>query len=549
MNEEARLFGIDLGTTYSCISYMDDTGRPVVCPNLEGDSTTPSVVRYLPDDPAEGVVGATAKETAVLYPEYTIQFVKAKIGRMNNFEYGPDDDRRSTSPVTVSADILRKLAADAGVATNTTVKDVVITVPAYFGQNEKSATKRAGEEAGLNVVDIVEEPTAAAFYYGANNPGENQAICIFDLGGGTFDVTAMKIENGNLVVLTTEGDHDLGGKNWDEAMREMVIEKFREQTGFDEEFDSELLQELQIKCETAKIQLTNAEKASIALKVDREHKANIEVTREEFEARTSSLLATAIDLTRTVIDRIRERGIDIDKILLVGGSSYMPQVKKAVAEEFGMQPEINDPNQSVSKGACIYCNWKFSHIESNAASGFDADEEQAPAEVGGDQVIDTTITETGKKIVTLVDDEGQERKISVIMDIDGIGGLITVATKSFGIRTLVDGEPKITNLIVKDTQLPVEHTQTFGTAREDMRNVKITIYQSEIFDETYEIEDGVNIGEGILEGLPAGLPEHEPIDLTVKLAENGLLEITGAHNGQPLEGKVEENYSDFTAQQ
>ena len=250
------VFGIDLGTTYSCISYLKD-GHPVVCQSLEGENTTPSVVRMLPEEEAP-VVGRTAKDMAVIYPDYTIQFVKSKIGHVESFEYGAEGEKQTTTPVAVSAEILKKLAQDASAYTNTTVKDVVITVPAYFGNNEKDATREAGIQAGLNVIDIVEEPTAAAFYYGCEKSSEDEVICIFDLGGGTFDVTAMKMEAGAMTVLTTDGNHDLGGRNWDAELIAMVEEKFRDQTGYDEEFDSEILQDLQLKCEAAKRQLTNA---------------------------------------------------------------------------------------------------------------------------------------------------------------------------------------------------------------------------------------------------------------------------------------------------
>lgn len=525
------VFGIDLGTTYSCISYLKD-GHPVVCQNLEGESTTPSVVRMLPEEETP-VVGRTAKDMAVIYPDYTIQFVKSKIGHVESFEYGAEGEKQTTTPVAVSAEILKKLAQDASAYTNTPVKDVVITVPAYFGNNEKDATRQAGIDAGLNVIDIVEEPTAAAFYYGCEKSPEDEIICIFDLGGGTFDVTAMKMEAGVMTVLTTDGNHDLGGRNWDAEMIAMVEERFREQTGYEEEFDSEILQELQLKCETAKRQLTSAPKADIALKIDRKNSAVISITREEFDARTSFLLATAIDLTRAVFDRIEERGEKISKILLVGGSSFMPQVAEAIKAEFNITPELNEPNEAVSKGACIYAAWKLNKYGVGESIG------------NGETIVnDKKETEDGKIEYYLEDKKTGEKRKNVFQLPSGITEVKTIATKSFGIKAYVNRVMKIVNLIKKDTLLPFSTTQTFGTFEADMQNVSIELFQSESYEDHYDEEEGVKVGDSILEGLPAGLPADSPVDITFTLAENGLIEITGSYEGKPLNGKLEKSYAE-----
>lgn len=529
------VFGIDLGTTYSCISYLKD-GHPVVCQSLEGENTTPSVVRMLPEEEAP-VVGRTAKDMAVIYPDYTIQFVKSKIGHVESFEYGAEGEKQTTTPVAVSAEILKKLAQDASAYTNTTVKDVVITVPAYFGNNEKDATREAGIQAGLNVIDIVEEPTAAAFYYGCEKSSEDEVICIFDLGGGTFDVTAMKMEAGAMTVLTTDGNHDLGGRNWDAELIAMVEEKFRDQTGYDEEFDSEILQDLQLKCEAAKRQLTNAPKADIALTIDRKNKAVITITREEFDARTGFLLATAIDLTRAVFDRVEERGEKISKILLVGGSTFMPQVSEAVKAEFSVPVELNEPNEAVSKGACIYAAWKLLHTEITDTADVETD--------SGDKVIDIVEEEDGSTVIQIGSADGSTREVKFSLA-SGIKNRVirTVATKSFGIKAYVNREMKIVNLIKKDTILPFSTTQTFGTFEANMENVSIELFQSESYEDHYNEEEGIKVGDSILEGLPVGLPADSPVDITFTLAENGLIEITGSHNGLPLNGKLEKTYSE-----
>lgn len=537
-----KIVGIDLGTTYSCIAYMDETGRPVVCPSSEGDSTTPSVVRLLPDE--EPVAGKTAKETAVIYPDYTIQFVKSRIGKDASFEYGPKDNKVTTTPAEVSAETLKKVVRDASAYANAEIKDVVITVPAYFGVREKEETKHAGELAGLNVVDIVEEPTAAAFYYGAQNSDAEETICIFDLGGGTFDVTAMELDNGNLTVLTTAGDHDLGGKNWDRELISLVKTKFEEETGYDEEYDSDIEQEFTLKCENAKRQLSSAPTASVPLVIDRQHKANIQVTREEFDAATESLLDSAITLTKEVFERVKEKGKEITKILLVGGSTYMPQVAEGLKKEFGDLPiELNEPNEAVAKGACIYNWWKITHIdpEPNPEPG---EEPVEPKTAGNATVVETTDNGDGTRTITLEDAKTKEkREITLPAGNFGNVTITTIANKSYGIRANVDNVPKIYNLIKKDTVLPTSKTERFYTQDEGQTSVNLVLFQSESLEEIAELDEGVSIGDSILQGIPKA-DAGQPVDLTITMDESGFITITGENNGTPLEGKLELTFSE-----
>lgn len=529
-----KIVGIDLGTTYSCIAYLDDTGRPVVCPSSEGDSTTPSVVRLLPDE--EPVAGKTAKETAVIYPDYTIQFVKSRIGKDESFEYGPEEKRLTTTPAEVSAETLKKVVRDASAYTNAQIKDVVITVPAYFGVREKEETKRAGELAGLNVIDIVEEPTAAAFYYGVQKAGIDETICIFDLGGGTFDVTAMELANNSLTVLTTAGDHDLGGKNWDRELISLVKSKFEEETGYDEEYDSDIEQELTLKCENAKRQLSNAPTASVPLTVDRQHKANIQITREEFDAATESLLDSAIALTKEVFERVAENGKKISKILLVGGSTYMPQVTEALKKEFDLPLELNEPNEAVAKGACVYNQWKLANLT-------DADINDDNV-TGKDKVVEIA-EEDGKKFITLEDAETGKKRV-IGLEAGNMADIVikTVATKSYGIRVLIDGNPRIFNLIKKDTILPTNHTETFTTQNAHQTSVELVLFQSESMEEDIDLEEGIEIGKSVLNGIPDYPQKGVPVTLTITMEENGFITITGEHNGQPLEGRLELSFSE-----
>ena len=513
---EKYVFGIDLGTTYSCISYFDENMQCTPCPSMEGPTTTPSVVRLEPD--SEPVVGQSAKNTAVIYPDTTIQFVKSRIGKDASFNYGPDAEY-TTTPIAVSAEILKKLANDAANHTNSDVKRVVITVPAYFGDPERKATEQAGIDAGFDVLGIIEEPTAAAIYYGMNKSDKPENILVFDLGGGTFDITAMKIEGNSFTTLTTEGDHDLGGKNWDNALIDLVKQKFEEQTGYDDSYDSDIEQDLLIACEQAKIVLSQALKASVPVSISREYRAAIEITREEFDDVTATLLDRAISLTRKVIERVSE---PIDKILMVGGSTYMPQVREAIEREFP-QLEIfsNEPNHSVSKGAAIFAFNKYVNR--------DPDEIKEKEE---------RTTSSGEKAFVSLEEEIDTYK--GIVTLENEINIVTVATKSLGVRILLDGVPKINNLILKDTQLPASVSATYATNTPNATRIPIRIFQANNFDEYYDVDEDLQIGQAVLE-LNGDLPKGAPIEVTLSISDDGLIHVKGLDmtNNIVVEGDIE----------
>lgn len=555
MSEVSTTFGIDLGTTYSCISYMKD-GRATLCASKEGEYTTPSVVQMEPSEPAP-VVGKTAKETSLFYPEYTIQFVKSKIGIVESFEIGDEDNKRTVTPIEISAEILKKLAADAAADSNMSVKDVVITVPAYFGNNERDATIQAGKLAGLNVIGLVEEPTAAAFYYLCEKNDADATVCVFDLGGGTFDITAIQKKGTEIKVITSEGDHDLGGKNWDDALITLVEEKFRDATNMSEDEaldDEEFMQKLQLSCEQAKKQLSSATTASIPLNFDRQHRANIVITREEFDQVTSTLLERSLVLTRQVFAYLREKGINVDKLLLVGGSSRMPQVEAALKKEFsGTVDEIlvNEPDFSVAKGASIYCAWAMLN-QIDVDKEFDTGVVSENGEAVTEKVIDKHVDEeSGSTIFSIEGTDGSKREVVVpqlpgtLQDIE----IKTVATKSFGIRVLINGENKISNLILKDTVLPAVFEQSFGTNYNDQRDLSIALYQSDLRDSVYDPEYGIVIGNSALTGLPEGLPANSPVNIKIELSTDGVIVITGSYNGAPLIGELSTKYADGVAEQ
>ena len=529
MSEEKRVvFGIDLGTTYSCISYVDESENVVVIKNAENDTTTPSVVCY--EDGENIVVGETAKSTAMLYPDQTISFVKRSMGKPGvKFNVGG----KEYTPEEVSSHILRKLVKDASDATGMEVKDVVITHPAYFGINEKQATKDAGKIAGLNVVSILDEPVAAAYSYGCQN--EDSVILVYDLGGGTFDVTMIDIKtvNGekNINVVCTGGDAELGGKDWDDAIIMYFASEFEREKGIPADSlldDVEMRQELVIEAEKAKKQLSSKEKSVTAINFDGE-KARIEITREKFNEITEALLERTIMKTRDLLEEAKQKGYtSFDKLLLVGGSTYMPQVSEKIKEEFGIEPQRFDPNEAVSKGAAL-----FGHSKAYEKAVSEAIKEIVP-EHNTDNPADV-------KQFSLP----QQEKIKSELAKQGytLGGVTvaninTVTSQSFGIKAFVGGssgdmKPMIVNIITKNTTLPANSTQRFGTNENNQDNVLIELFESEVADELMEVDMGKQIGNATLD-LPSGLPANSPIDVTLGLTAEGLLSVTAI---EPSSGK------------
>ena len=289
------VFGIDLGTTYSCIAYVDETGRATVINNQEGTNTTPSVVNFA--SPTQVVVGQVAKENAVIDPQNTVSLVKTLMGKSNfAISYNGED----VSPEEASSYILRKLAGDASKLIDAEVKDVVITCPAYFGTAERTATKNAGEIAGLNVIEIISEPTAAALYYGCAKEQGEKTVLVYDLGGGTFDVTVMHVSPGKIEMVCSDGNHELGGKNWDDAVMQYLASEFCSETGFDGDFDEYAQQDLRLKAEKAKQQLSTREKVPVMMDAAG-LRARVEITRQTFDEITEALLNESIEKTDAAI--------------------------------------------------------------------------------------------------------------------------------------------------------------------------------------------------------------------------------------------------------
>ncbi len=520
------IFGIDLGTTYSCIAYVDETGRATVLKNMENTNTTPSVVNFA--DSSLVVVGQVAKETAVIDPQNTISLVKTLMGKSDfAINYNGED----LSPEVVSSYILRKLALDAGEILNTEVKDVVITCPAYFGTAERTATKNAGEIAGLNVIEIISEPTAAALYYGCAKAEDEKTIMVYDLGGGTFDVTVMCIGSGKIDIVCSDGNHQLGGKDWDTEVMNYLFTQFCSKTGFNGDFDEYGQQDLRLKAENAKQQLTARKEASVVLEAAG-FRERVNLSRETFDEITQMLLNESIEKTDAAIAVAESKGYKVDEILLVGASTKMPQVKKIIIEKYGIEPKVLEPDEAVAKGAAIYALGAYEGK---------VDEWKEKIESGEVNLSDEEVKEEAEKY--------QEAASVSTIAIPGLHGkkmneVVTVATtKSYALKVLVDGQKKCCNMIIKNVKMEngfISVTKQFGTAEADQETAELVVYESDFTSEYYEVDEDFNLGTASLE-LLGNLPAGAPIQVIFTLNNEGILEVTGIDmtNGKEIHATMQ----------
>lgn len=434
----AKKIGIDLGTTYSCISYVNDLGEIKIIDNSEGEQTTPSVVFFDPN--GEAVVGSTAKQEGGLNPECLVERVKNYMGDPNYscFKNGVD-----YSAAAVSSLILKKLIGDAESALGEDIDGVVITCPAYFGEEARNATKVAGESVTLsngqpvNVLKILDEPTAAAIAYGnTKNEDMDKTILIYDLGGGTFDCTVMKLafhgDNRQMQVITTGGNHQLGGKDWDAALTEYVRNKFCSMTGTDAEAmkqDPESVAWFSENIEKTKKLLTKKDNTTLTVSFDGA-KERVEVTREDFDRETFALLNETIFLVNDMLEKKNLTIADIDEIILVGGSTRMPQVESILKSEYGKEIASFEPDKAVAMGAALVANdYSF---DSAAAPVADVD---GGAPVQKSEPMSLVNPKTGMTTV-----------------------VIENCTKSYGVRIFTPDGEKVLNLIKKDTPKPAHGT-------------------------------------------------------------------------------------------
>jgi molecular chaperone DnaK (HSP70) len=505
------VYGIDLGTTYSCIAYVDETGRATVVNNSEGTNTTPSVVNFSGDN--QVIVGQVAKESAVIEPDTTISLVKTLMGKTDfAINYNGEDK----SPEEVSAYILKKVTGDAAAMLGSEVKDVVITCPAYFGTAERTATRNAGIIAGLNVLEIISEPTAAAIYYGCTKEQEEKTILVYDLGGGTFDVTIMRINADKIEVVCSDGDHDLGGKDWDKAIVKYMANEFRSQTGFDDDFDEYAQQDMRLKAEKAKQQLSSRNETAIMMDVAG-LRGKITLTREKFDEITAIYLTESINKTDAAIAVAKEKGYTIDEILLVGGSTRMPQVTKALVDKYGIEPKILEPDEAVAKGAAIhavnvYVNNQKS-LEPNASGETTVNVGNTTKEINADDYKEDLVVQPE------------------MMTIGGRAKEVVVATtKSFALELLnARNEPRCVNMIIKNEPMPdgsITVKKMVGTQVAGQTSAELVVYENDFMEEEFDVDKDLVLGTALLE-LPDNLPANSPIQVTFTLNSEGILEVGG----------------------
>jgi molecular chaperone DnaK len=473
----SRIYGIDLGTTYSCISYVDESGRPVVLNNIEGDQTTPSVVFF--EGPDNIVVGKAAKQASRAEEGRVVSFVKRNMGDPS---YTFDVDGRPYTPEEVSSLILRKLVQDAEATTGEKITDVVITCPAYFGIAEREATKNAGVLAGLTVHRILDEPVAAAICYGVRESGTEETVLVYDLGGGTFDITVIRIEGGDVKVIYTGGDHNLGGKDWDERVINYLCEEFMkaEPAAGDPRNEPLFLSELFLQAEDLKRSLSAREKVKTGVSYGGA-RAQIEVTREKLEEITGDLMERTIELTQSVLKEAEARGTSkIDKLLLVGGSSRMPVVTRRLKEVLSLDPHLFEPDLSVAKGAALMA-------------------------------------------LTIEAKEGA----TFTFPLPPIKNVKTTCSHGFGVvvaKNAAGTEEEVVYLIHENTTVPTEASQTFGTLNYNQTSVNVVVVESNQV-ESSRVEDNRQIAEGEITRLSSNLPQGSPIHVTFSLREDARLDI------------------------
>ena len=517
----SRVFGIDLGTTYSCIAYIDEYGKPVVLKNSDGDLTTPSVVMV--ETEGNVIVGSEAKRSLEIDPDRTVQFIKRKMGK--------EDDTftlngREYSAPELSAYILEKLVNDAneelrqqGVIENgEEIKDVVITCPAYFGMQEREATKTAGEIAGLNVIDIINEPTAAAISYGAMGSEKNETVLVYDLGGGTFDITVMNINGNEISVVCTGGDDTLGGKNWDEALIDYLVERYQEEFGDDEDptDQDEALANLYGQVETWKKALTAREKVNVVVSGESGNRHKEVLTREQYDEITKNLLTRTKNLLDDVLRTAEKSGYPlekIDKVLLVGGSSRMPQVAKMIAEEYHVIPTLQDPDEAVAKGAAVY------GTNEKAFKDFVLSEAQKAG-----KTVEQLTQESQDSGKTL---EEKFAKLSTGKSKTGRLAIRNVLSRSYGVLGFDEAENKdvILNILKCNMKLPAKGTQTFWTYEENQANAQLAIFESRSMNDRDDFEDQKPIAVAKMR-FENSVPEETEVVVTLSFDGSGLLHLT-----------------------
>lgn len=457
-----KAVGIDLGTTNSVIAYKDASGNVVVIPNAEGSRLTPSVVSFKDN---EIIVGEHAKRRAILNPENTVISIKRKMGS----DYKVRIEGKEYTPEQISAFILQKLKRDAEAYLGEPIQDAVITVPAYFNNPQREATKNAGIIAGFNVLRIINEPTAAALAYGLDKQDQVLTVLVFDLGGGTFDVSVLEIGQGVFQVKATAGDNHLGGDDWDQKIIDWILEEFQKEHGINLRNEKASMQRIREAAENAKKELSIKLETEINLPyiyADEKGPKHIQLklTRARFEEMSKDLMKRLEEPCRRVLDDLKITPDKIDRVLLVGGSTRMPMVQDFVRKFFGKEPakDIN-PDEAVAIGAAIQAS----------------------------------IIKGETKDIVLVD------ITPLSLGVEVMGGMTHV-------------------LIPRNTPIPTQKSEIFTTAADFQTNVEVHVVQGE----RAMAKDNISLGRFILSDIPPaprGIPQ---IEVTFEIDANGILNVT-----------------------
>ena len=473
------VIGIDLGTTNSCVATIEG-GKAIVIPNSEGSRTTPSVVAFTKE--GERLVGVTAKRQAVTNSERTIISVKREMGT----EWTTDIDGEKYSPQEISAFILQKMKADAEEYLGVEVKQAVVTCPAYFSDSQRKATKDAGRIAGLEVLRIINEPTAAALAYGVDKE-EDQTVLVYDLGGGTFDVSILEIYQVDgqpqIEVKATSGDNRLGGDDFDEAVMDWIVSEFKKSTGIELEKDLQAMSRIREAAEKAKIELSATPSTQINLPFitmidgQPEH-LDMSLSRSKFEKLTASLVERTMSPTRQAMKDASIKKGNVDKVLLVGGSTRIPAVQQAIEKEVGKAPfkGIN-PDEAVAMGAAL----------------------QAGIIVGDEGVTDVLLLDV----------------TPLTLGIETLGGVTTT-------------------MIERNTTIPSRRSETFSTAADNQPAVEVHVLQGE----REFAKDNITLGRFHLMGIPAaprGIPQ---IEVTFDIDANGIVNVSAKDLGTGTEQSI-----------
>jgi molecular chaperone DnaK len=476
-----KLVGIDLGTTFSAIASLDDHGQPITLPNRDGDMLTPSAVLLLDDGSA--VVGQAALDVALEQPDRVATLIKRRMGHPT---FGRLVAGREFRPETLSAIILRKLVQDAELRLGP-IGRAVITVPAYFDDTRRKATKDAGRIAGLDVLDILDEPTAAALAYslqqtrGMPAPSQEQrTVLVYDLGGGTFDVTLVRLSQQRFQTLAIEGDVRLGGKDWDDRIVDRVAELFQRQTGVDPRSDPQALVNLASAAERAKRTLSKLPQTTITC-MHSGQVLTVPLSRADFESLTRDLLVRTRLTTQQLL---RQAGLTwerVDRVLLVGGSTHMPMTGQMLQELTGKVPDNSlAVSEVVARGAALHAGIVAAH-------------------------------DFGEELLL---EEGAREVLSQVVEIN-------VNAHSLGIEVKQNHERFNDILIPKNTQLPTAASRVYCTVVENQSRVRVKVLQGE----ATQADACISIGECWIEGLPSNLPKSSPVQVRCGVGSDGLIDV------------------------